>query len=460
LVNQVSEQRSSSSLWGSKLDFIVAALASALGLGSLWRFPYIAAKHGGGLFIVVYLLCIVLVGVTGIIAEVVLGRAAGRSPVRAFGHLASSHGDRWRWLGGLGVVAGVIILSYYSVVCGWALHYCFMAVRGTLPVTKDPLIYEGLFNGLVQTPGVLLFWHVIVMLITALVVVRGVKGGIQRCSEWLMGLLAVILVVLCVYSMTLPTFGDAMGLVFGLHSKDFTIDAVLEALGHAFFTLSLGMGAMMTYGSYLKRDEDIVSSSILVAVADTAASLVACLIVYPVATAGGILDPDQGPGLIFMNLPVAVQALPFGRVWIGFVFLLFFVAGLASAFSLLEVPVSMLIDSFGCTRRVATAIAGFVITILGIPTALSWSGGFFGTAFFGGSWFDLVDNISSNWLLALGSLGICLFVAFGVDQQIVKDEFVRGSRYGWLYHPWRFVITRLAPILIVVILAGKFILPG
>lgn len=450
------EERKASSQWGSRLGFMVAALGSALGLGSLWRFPYIAAENGGGLFVLVYLIFIVLLGVPLMAAEMAIGRSSQSSPVRAYGTLATKHKRAWQSIGALGVITGVLILSYYSVVAGWSLDYFRLSLTGGLPTSNDIDAFKGVFGELLKSPGTLLFWHVVVMLCTAWVVGRGVKGGIEQVTEWLMAILFLILIVLLGYSMTLPTFIDSVKFVFGFHAEDFTSESVLEAAGHAFFTLSLGMGAMLTYGSYLDKRSGVLSTAVLVSVMDTVASLVACLVVFPVTLNGGITElKEGGPGLVFNTLPLSAQALPFGGVWISVVFALLFVAALASTVSLLEVPVSVLIDSFGLARRKATALAAGVITLLGTPAALSWTPGFFSdgmTKIFGKSWFDLVDSLSANWFLSLGALGTCLFIAFAMDRKQLAAEFVRNHEGGRkLFQLWFLTTTVVSPIIIVVV---------
>lgn len=450
------EERKASSQWGSRIGFVVAALGSALGLGSLWRFPYIAAENGGGLFVIVYLIFIALLGVPLMAAEMAIGRSSQSSPVRAYGVLATSHKRLWQSIGVLGVITGVLILSYYSVVAGWSLEYFRLSLMGGLPASDEIGAYKSLFAGLLKSPGTLLIWHVVVMLCTAWVVGRGVKGGIEQVTEWLMAILFLILVVLLFYSMTLPTFIDSVKFVFGFHAGDFTSKSVLEAAGHAFFTLSLGMGAMLTYGSYLERSSGVLGTAVLVSVMDTIASLLACLVVFPVTLNGGITElKEGGPGLVFNTLPLAAQALPLGQVWIAVVFALLFVAALASAVSLLEVPVSVLIDSLGMGRRRATALAAGVITLLGTPAALSWTPGFFSEGMksvFGKSWFDLVDYLSANWFLALGALGTCFFIAFAMDRRQLQAEFVRNHEGGKkLFHLWFFTTTVIAPIIIVIV---------
>jgi neurotransmitter:Na+ symporter, NSS family len=444
-------ERKLSSQWSNTLAFVIAALASALGLGSLWKFPYIAAENGGGVFVLVYLICIALLGIPVMIAEILIGRSAQSSPIKAFNALANRHKRVWSLIGVLGVLTGVVILSYYSVVAGWSLHYLGLSLVGAIPASSDPKVHKQLFDGLLGSPSTLLLWHSVVMLLTSLAVLRGVRDGFEKICEWLMAVLFVILTGMLIYSMTLPSFAASLSFVFGLHSDKFSSQSVLIALGHAFFTLSLGMGAMLTYGSYLGRSQNIVSTAVTVSVMDTIASLMACLVVYPVSFAAGLSDPGKEVGLVYINLPVAIQSLPLGRLWMAAFFVLLFVAGLASAISLLEVPVSAMIDSLGLSRAKATAIAAGIITVLGVPTALSNAPSLFNEGFislFGRNWFDLVDYLASNWFLPIGGVGTCLFLALAVDKEWLRAEFTGGNPRKDLWFDCFYAVTVfVAPLL-------------
>ena len=291
--------------------------------------------------------------------------------------------------------------------------------------------------------------------ITILVVLRGIRGGIEKFANW--GMLGLLLLLggLVAYGTTLPGFATAIEFLFGF-SSSFTWKSALEALGHAFFSLSLGLGAMLTYGSYLKRDDDVVGTSIAIAIADTIVAIGACLVLFPIAFSAG-LEPSAGPGLIFINIPLALLQLPFGRLGLMLFFLLLLLAALTSAVSLLEMAVSFLIDSVGYSRAIATMIMGVLIYLLGIPSALSGGTGFFGAGLknsIGMSWFDAADYLTSNWLLPLGGIGISLFVGWQWNQQQQMNEFKAGSKLGliWLYSAWRSSLRWLCPIVIILVM--------
>ena len=449
------ENRKSSNHWQSSLGFIAAAAGSAVGLGNIWKFPYITGQNGGGTFVLFYLLCIAILGLPIMIAEVMIGRTTQSSPVRAFRRLSVPNSG-WQIVGMLGVLAGILILSYYSIVAGWGLHYLFLSIVGKFPQDHNPQAYTNLFDSLVQSVRLNIWWHTVFMGITTFVVLRGIRGGIERFANW--GMLALFLLLggLAVYAATLPGFLPGVKFIFAF-SDNFTWTSALEALGHAFFSLSLGIGVMLTYGSYLQRHDDVVSTSIAIAIADTVVAIGACLILFPIAFSVG-LEPSAGPGLIFINIPIALLQLPFGRLGLLVFFVLLLIAALTSAISLLEMAVAFLIDSLGWSRSVAASTMGAFIYLLGIPSAVSGGEGFFGAGFkqiFGMTWFDTADYLASNWLLPLGGIGISLFVGWRLNSQQRALEFKDGSRLGsWqgLYFCWLLAMRWLSPIVIVLVM--------
>ena len=445
------ENRSTSNHWQSSLGFIAAAAGSAVGLGNIWKFPYITGQNGGGTFVLFYLLCIVLLGFPIMVAEVMVGRTTQSSPVRAYSRL-SQHSRWWQAVGLLGVITGFIILSYYSVVAGWGLHYLLLSLVDGFPKNNQPQAYADLFESLHQSLGLNIWWHSVFMGLTMATVLKGVRGGIERVAKWGMLALLGMLLGLAIYSSTLPGFSPALEFVFGQSAK-FTWTSALEALGHAFFSLSLGMGAMLTYGSYLQRHDDVVSTSLAIATADTLIAIGSCLVLFPITFSVG-LEPTAGPGLVFINIPTALLQLSFGHIGLFVFFLLLCFAALTSAISLLEVTTAFLIDSWGWSRRVAAISCGALIYLLGIPSAVSGGDGFWGEGLkqiLGMTWFDTVDYLASNWLLPLGGIGISLFVGWRINPQQRKIEFRDGSWLGslsWFYWLWVFFLRWLAPIAI------------
>ena len=449
------ENRKSSNHWQSSLGFIAAAAGSAVGLGNIWKFPYIAGQNGGGTFVLFYLLCIAILGIPIMIAEVMLGRTTQSSPFRAFQRL-SKRNSGWQYVGLLGIFAGVLILSYYSIVAGWGLHYLFLSLVGGFPQDNNPQAYTDLFNSLVQSVRLNIWWHSVFMGLTTCVVLRGIRGGIEWFANWGMLALFILLGALAIYASTLSGFLPAVKFLFAF-SDNFSWTSALEALGHAFFSLSLGIGVMLTYGSYLQRHDDVVGTSIAIAIADTVVAIGACLIMFPIAFTVG-LEPAAGPGLIFINVPIALLQLPFGRIGLLVFFLLLLLAALTSAISLLEMAVAFLIDSLGWSRSAATSTMAALIYLLGIPSALSGGEGFFGAGLkqmLGMTWFDAADYLASNWLLTLGGIGISLFVGWQLNSHQRLSEFSDSSRIGtlpWLYSFWLLVIRWLSPSVIVLIM--------
>lgn len=385
------------------------------------------------------------------IAEVTIGRTTQSSPVRAYGEL-SNRSRLWQTVGLIGVITGGVILSYYSVVAGWGLHYLMLSLVGWFPQTNTPEAYTDLFDSLHQSVGLNIWWHTIFMTITTWVVFRGVRGGLEQVANLSMITLFIIIVSLTIYATTLPGFGTALEFVFG-HAERFTWVSALEALGQAFFSLSLGMGAMLTYGSYLKRHDDTVGTSLAISLADTVVAVAACLILFPITFSVG-LEPAAGPGLVFINIPLALHQLPWGGIGMFVFFLLLFIAALTSAISLLEVATAFLIDSLGWRRHKATITCGAIVYFLGLPSAASGGDGLFGSGMerlIGMTWFDAFDYLASNWLLPLGGLGISLFVGWRINSQRRWSEFREGSWFGsseWTYSIWIFLIRWFAPVAI------------
>lgn len=455
----MSDRPAARESWSSRIGFVLAASGSAVGLGSIWKFPYIAGVNGGGLFVVVYLVCIVLVAVPIMIAEILLGRETRKAPVGAFRD-APGGSRGWSGIGWMGVIAGAIILSYYSVVAGWTLHYAWLGASGALREVA-PGAMASLFEQVHADASVNLFWHAVFMGIVTVAVLGGVRKGVERWNRLLMPTLLLLMCVLIARATALDGFGQALEFVFGLHARDLSARGVLEALGHAFFTLSLGMGAMITYGSYVSRDEDIVSSAVVISGLDTVISLMACLVVFPVIFSFA-LAPGAGPGLMFVSLPIALARLPGGALWAVTFFVLLAIAALASAISVLEVVVAHAIDEIGWSRRRATVMLAGAIALLGVPSALAGGSGMFGAGFAdltaaifgegqGKSWFDFWDWISANLLLPAGGFGLAIFVAWRMGGAARERAFGQGSRYMRWYWLWLWLLRWLVPLAIAAI---------
>lgn len=443
--------------WGSRLGFILAAAGSAVGLGNIWRFPYATGENGGGLFVLTYLVCIALIGLPIMIAEIFIGREAQRSPVGAFRNL-SSRGSPWLGVGWLGVCAAFVILSFYSVVAGWSMHYAWLSItEGFAGKTPDEM--SALFLGLYENPALSTLWHLIFMGLTISIVVAGIRQGIEVWSKILMPALFLLLVVLFVYACTSDSFGKGVQYLFVPDFANFKASSILEAVGQAFFSLSLGMGALLTYGSYLRKDDDIVSTAATVTVIDTSIAIMAGLVLFPILFAAG-MEAGQGAGLAFVSLPVAFAQMPGGVLLGPAFFLLLIFAALTSAVSLLEVATAYFIDERGWSRTKATLATGGAVMLLGIPSALSGNSVLFGKGtanitemIFGKgmNWFDLVDHIATNWMLPIGGLGIAMFVAWRVGDAAREHGFKAGSTWGRMYWIWVQLLRYVVPIAVVLV---------
>ena len=439
--------------WGSRLGFILAAAGSAIGLGNIWRFPYVTADNGGGAFVVVYLLCIALICLPYLFAELALGRHSQKNPVGAIA--AIKKGTPWVLVGGLCVLTGVFILSYYGVVAGWALGYIFKAF--VAPAAES----SAYFSSFVADASTVIPLAGAFMLITILVVYGGVEQGIERWAKVLMPILLVLMLVVIFRAVTLPGAGE--GLNFYLNPDFSKIDStvVLAALGQAFFSLSLGMGAMITYGSYLPKRENLLVSGGYVALFDTTIALLAGLMIFPALFAMGMQPESGGPALIFVVLPEVFAEMPLGSFISAVFFVLLSIAALTSMVSLLEVVVSYFVDETSWSRAKSVWIVGGFTFAVGLPSALSQGGSTLLSeqiSLFGQTGFlSIMDYIWGNISLALGALLISIFVGWiwGTGQAI--EELQQGDDDMFTGAPvmiWRVFLQYICPVVIAAILGG------
>ena len=437
--------------FGSKIGVILAAAGSAVGLGNIWRFPYEAGNHGGAAFILIYLVCVFAMGMPIMIAEFTVGRHAKASTGKAFGILAP--GTQWKWIGTLGVLAGLLILGYYSVVAGWTLEYILASLGGGFAdKTSDDFV--AIFQNFSQDPIRPLIWLLAFLFLTHFIVIKGVKDGIEKSSKVMMPVLFILIVVLACCSISLP--GAGKGLEF-LLKPDFSkvdADVFLGAMGQAFFSLSLGMGCLSTYASYFGKETQLGKTALSVGVIDTFVAILAGLIIFPAAFSVGI-QPDAGPSLIFITLPNVFQQAFGGIPFLATIFsLLFYVllalAALTSTISLHEVVTAYLNEQFGLRRsRAAGLVTGFCI-ITGVLSSLSlgvWEDKMFGLGFF-----DLLDFVTAKIMLPLSGFLVCLFVGWYLKRSVSFGELTNGGRLNAPYFPaYMFILKFLAPIAILLI---------
>jgi NSS family neurotransmitter:Na+ symporter len=458
----LTEQRTSlHGHWSSRLAFILAVSGSAVGLGNIWRFPYMAGENGGGAFVLVYLACVFVVGLPIMMSEILLGRRGRRNPVATMRLVGEEETGTiaWRWVGILGVATGFLILSFYSVIAGWAIAYIFEGGSGIFN-GADYATVGGIFGDMIASPVTTGLWHTAFMAITVIVVALGVEEGLERAVRVLMPALLLLLLLLLGYVIVQGQFGGGFSYMF---APDFEAlldgEVFLAALGQAFFTLSVGMGAIMAYGAYLPNEESIVKTSVAVVVADTAIAIIAGLVIFSIVSEFQV-PRDEGPGLVFVSLPLAFGQMTGGIYVAIFFFILLTFAAWTSAISLIEPAVTFFIEQLNFTRVAAASLVGTVIWALGLLTVMSfgpWSD-FFPMAF--GRWtdeewaqrtiFDWLDFLSNNVMLPFGGLAIVVFAGWFMAKNSTADEIDPSA--GPIYSLWRFSARYVAPVAIFLVL--------
>jgi len=446
-----TERQSIHGQWSSRWTFILAATGAAVGLGNIWKFPYLTGEHGGSAFVLVYMLCVAALGIPMMMAEVMLGRRGRETPVNTMRHLAKeTHtSQNWQLIGWVGTLAGVLILSYYSVIGGWTLAYILFSGTGTFSgIAGDG--GPALFDNFVMNPVSLVAWHTVFMIITMLIVARGVKSGLEKAVQWLMPLLFVLLLVLVGYALTTGFFLRGLAFLFTPDFSRLSGNSMLVAMGQAFFSLSLGMGTIMIYGSYLPKDISIAQTSVSIAVADTLVALMAGIAIFPIVFANG-LEPGAGPSLIFETIPVAFGNMAGGTLFGTLFFVLLLVAAWTSSISLIEPAVTLLIEKYGMTRLHAAFWTGLVTWALGFGTAFSfniWSE----STLFGLNFFGLLDYLTSNLMLPLGGIFIAVFAGWLMTKETSKGELSIKGEVG--YKIWQILIRYVAPVAVLIVLCN------
>ena len=443
------ENNSVHGMWSSRWAFILAATGSAVGLGNIWKFPYIAGENGGGAFVLVYLLCIVLIGVPILCSEILLGRLGRKSPANTFQQLASDlrASSNWRFVGWLGVTAGFLILTFYSVVAGWALAYVFEAGSGSF-VGQDADAIGAIFGGLLASPGQNVLWSTLVIVLTMTIVGRGVNDGLEKAVTTLMPLMFLILFIMVGYAMTTGHFSAGVDFLFYPDWSKLTAAGVLEALGHAFFTLSLASGIMLMYGAYLPKDINLVKTGVTIAMADTVVALMAGLAIFPIVFANDLV-PGQGAGLVFTTLPIAFGSMPFGTILGTLFFVMLVFAAFTSAISLIESVVAWLVETKNLTRAKAATLAGLAVWVLSLGSSFSFN--IISDVKMGGlTFFDAIDKLTANIMLPLCGLFIALFVGWRLPADKLSQQLgVATDHIG--FKAFSFVIKIVAPVVIAVV---------
>lgn len=424
----------------SSSGFILAAIGSSVGLGNMWKFPYITGENGGAAFFLLFIVCLIVIGLPVLLAELAIGRAGRGSAATSFVKAGGS--KIFGKLGILQVIAPFLILTFYIIVAGWTLNYAVQSFSGHLFSNSD---YEGQFSSFIG--GYMpIVWQAIAILITAFVVIKGISGGIEKFNKVLIPGMIILLIGLMIRSVTLPGAGE--GVAFFLH-PDFSKlspESALVALGHAFFSLSLGMGILLTYGAYVDKRQSLGTATLAIGAGDLIYAFVAGLIIFPTTASFGIA-PDSGPSLVFMALPAAFSAMPFGAFFGGLFFILLAIAALTSAVSLLEVPVSFTMDRWAWSRTKSVIIISILVMLIGLPSALSFGMVPSLSDLGGKNFFDWLDFITSNIMLPIGGLITTLFAGYfwkGAAE-------AAGLKSKW-FKIWLFMLRYIAPILVLLVL--------
>ena len=447
--------------WSGGAGFVLATIGSAVGLGSVWKFPYEVGANGGSVFVLFYLIGVALIVVPLMLAELAIGRRGQSDARTSIANVALAHGASARWsaIGGLGIATAVLILSFYSMIGGWALAYAIDTAWLGLPEPRAELA-QARFDGLLTSLPRMAAYHTAFMAVTALIVARGIAGGIETACKILMPALIALIVVLTVYSLIEGDINTTLGFLFAFDSDKLTARAALEALGLGFFSIGVGMATMITYAAYAGREINLRAAALITVVGDTTISLLAGFVVFPIVFAND-LDPSSGPGLLFVTLPLAFAAVPFGTIAAMVFFVLLVLTAIASAISLLEMPVALTRLAFGWSRPLATLVCAGVCWIAGFASVLSfnvWAGWFPLAAlpsFANATVFDLLDHLTSNVMLPIGGFALALFVGWSLPSRFLIEELQLGRATTAILRtllryvaPAAIAVVTLAPLII------------
>ena len=448
---EIQKQLKSHGAWIGKWTFILAATGSAVGLGNIWGFPYKAGTNGGGAFVLIYLGCILIIGLPIMISEIIIGRKAGNSPINAMKNVAleSKSSSSWQIVGWSGIFAGILILSFYSVIAGICLNYIFIAASSSGAVSSPDQ-----FSSVISSPVNLIFWHTLFIVMTALIVSAGIKDGIGRMVKILMPMLGFLMIFMVVYSMINGDFTKAISFLFAPDFSNVTSDTLLQAMGQAFFSLSLGMGSIMCYGAYMPQEENIFRTSLTVAGLDTLIAILAGLAIFPFIFAYG-LEPGAGPGLVFVSLLSAFVDMPLGNVVGPAFFALLSIAALSSAISLLEPSVAYFEEENIVSRFSAALTLGLFAWVIGIGSVLSfndWSD----ISFIGDlNFLDSIDYLANQFLMPIGGMMVAIFAGWFLKPNLALDEFSDIDLV--IFKVCRFFIKFISPVLVAAVFVYQLV---
>ena len=458
LISVMAEEKKERAMFATRLGAVAAAVGSAVGLGNIWRFPYETGQNGGAAFLLIYLCAVALLGVPLLIAEFTIGRSAHSNVARAFKKLAP--GTPWYWVGVMGMLVSVIILGFYLIILGWTFSYTFRAIindfasvvasaQAADPSVDAATVLANDFASFSTSPWQPLLWLVISVAANAAIMVAGVQKGIERASNVMMPLLCVLLLMLVVNSFFLPGFVEGCDFLFNPDFSKVSAKTFIVAMGQAFFSLSLAMGIMLAYGSYLGDNTKIGKTATQVVCLDSIIAILAGVVIFPACFSYGI-EPGAGPGLVFITLPNVFLQMPGGYLCCIAFFLLISLAGLTSCMSLFEVPISFLQEELKLSRKTATAVSVLVVLVLGAASSLSL--GVWDMKFFGDCFFDFCDKITSLDMMPIGAFFISLFVGWKLDKDIIHDALTNWRNdSGWYIRPLLWILRIFAPICIMLI---------
>ena len=430
--------------FGSKIGVILATVGCAVGLGNIWRFPYMLGENGGAAFLLVYISCILFLGIPVMITEFFIGRYSRKNAAGAFKVMAP--GTKWSVIGYNGVAAAFLILGYYAVVSGWTLEYIVQAFSGSLE-GKNATDFADEFTAF--STGVFrpILWTVVFIALTHIIIISGVKEGIERASKVMMPVLFLILIALCVRSATLPGASEGLSFLFNPDFSKIDSSVVLSAMGQAFFSLSIGMGCLITYASYFGKQTNLQTTALQVTILDTLVAVLAGVMIFPAVFSFGI-EPTTGPELVFITLPNVFEQLPFGNIWSFVFFVLLALAALTSTISLHEVSTAYVHEEYHISRKKAAIIVSVGVTIVGILCSLSM-GVLSSYTLFGLNFFNLLDFVTAKIMLPLGGMMICIFTAKRVDKLLLKEEVTNhGTIRFYFFNTYAFFVKYIAPIAI------------
>ncbi|MDH2422633.1 sodium-dependent transporter [Cobetia amphilecti] len=438
--------------WGSRRAFILAVTGAAVGLGNIWRFPYMTGENGGSAFLLLYIGFVLLLGLPVMMAEIMIGRAGRRGPMQALAHLAVSGGrtPHWRWLGLFGAITMFFILSFYSVVSGWSIEYLVDSLKGDFSGMSPPEIGAS-FGAFLEDPVTMTFNHTVFMLMTMSVVAAGISSGLERLNNLMMPLLYVLLLALAGYSISTPGFGPALSWLFMPNPSAITLDVMLNAMGHAFFTLAVGACALMAYGAYMPERQSLPTAAIAVAALDIGVALLAGIAIFAAVFSQG-MDPASGPGLMFVSLPIAFANLPGGSVLLALFFLLLLLATWTSSINIAE-PIVEVLEGWGLKRRRAALVVGVSVWAMGLLSVLSFSSLKDVHVLGEMNVFDAVTTIPPDFFLPIGGLLIAIFAAWVMPQNRALAGL--GTSRGF-FRTWRWVLRWISIPLVVVVLGWSF----